>query len=145
MEIQSVTAEHLLACAELFHAVFAAAPWHEIWELATVTKRLEEIYTTPGFYGLAAYRESVLMGFALGYVETWHQGPVYYLKEMCVQTASQRTGVGTALLHALESALLTRQIARIYLLTARGELAEAFYRNQGFYVSDKMIMMGKRL
>jgi hypothetical protein len=34
---------------------------------------------------------------------------------------------------------------KVYLLTARDSAAEAFYNKRGFYISPKMIMMGKYL
>lgn len=33
---------------------------------------------------------------------------------------------------------------RIYLLTARGDISEAFYTKMGFYTSPKMILMSQR-
>lgn len=145
MHLQSATIDHLPSCATLFQAVFAGEPWNEAWPLPVVTKRLTELYTTPGFYGLVAIDEASLLGFVLGYLETWHQGQVYYLKEMCVDAATQRHGIGTALMQALVEHLSTHAVQRIYLLTVQEGIAETFYRKQGFYVSRKMIMMSKRL
>lgn len=113
--------------------------------MATLT-RLEEIYRTPGFYGLVAEAEGQgVVGFAMGYAEQWQEQKHFYLKEMCVATQGQRRGIGTAIMQGLEQGLAAMDVEKIYLLTARGSSAEAFYQKCGFYISPKMIMMAKYL
>ncbi|MDB6079616.1 MAG: family acetyltransferase [Akkermansiaceae bacterium] len=137
--------EDLDGCVELYGETFAAAPWNEVWAPEVVRARLEQIVRTPGFYGVVMEpEEGGLNGFALGISEPWHEGTHFYLKEMCVSPGYQRQGVGTALMAALSEALEDRDTKRIYLLTARGDLSEAFYAKQGFYVSPKMILMARR-
>jgi ribosomal protein S18 acetylase RimI-like enzyme len=145
MNIESIEHTHLLPCAALFAAVFNKAPWNEQWDLGTVRMRLTEIYNTPGAYGVVASDVTGVMGFVLGYVEQWNQQKHFYLKEMCVHAQQQRSGIGTAMMDTLERQLMQRGVSKIYLLTARESGAEAFYRTCGFYVSPKMIMMGKPL
>jgi N-acetylglutamate synthase-like GNAT family acetyltransferase len=48
-------------------------------------------------------------------------------------------------MQGLEQGLAAMDVEKIYLLTARGSRAEAFYQKCGFYISPKMIMMAKCL
>ncbi|BCM93257.1 hypothetical protein IAD21_05146 [Abditibacteriota bacterium] len=145
MEFYPIEAANLMDCAELFVNVFNGPPWNESWQQDAVMRRLEECYRTPHFYGLLAKVEGRAVGFALGYGEQWDQSQHFYLKEMCVAADLQRSGVGTALMEALEQNLKGRGVEKIYLYTARDTSSQNFYEKQGFYVSSKMIMMAKWL
>lgn len=64
---------------------------------------------------------------------------------MCVLSEYQGQGVGKRLLARLEVDLKAQGVGKMYLLTARGGAAEAFYHACGFYSSKKMVMLGKHL
>lgn len=137
-------AEHLDAAADLYIAVFNAAPWHDRWTMATARARLADTLATPGARGFALL-DGALLGFVLGFAEPWFDGTHFYIKEMCVRAGRQRTGLGTRLLQHLERALREQQVDRVYLLTAREGPAQAFYAKQGYYTSPKMCLMAHRL
>lgn len=145
MKLRKALLSDIDACAALFQSVFNNAPWHESWDNASASLRLSEIWQTPGFMGIVAYENEQLIGFILGYLESWNREKHYYLKEMCVATTYQKKGIGTLLIQTLRQNLNVNKVARIYLLTARESAAEQFYQKNGFYVSPKMIMMGHRL
>jgi aminoglycoside 6'-N-acetyltransferase I len=130
-------------CVDLYIATFAQPPWSERWERSVVRARLEQIVRTPGFWGAVTGDEG-LTGFAMGISEPWHEGNHFYLKEMCIAPAHQRQGLGTRLLEFMSATLAARDTKRIYLLTARGEMSEAFYTKAGFYTSPKMILMARQ-
>ena len=142
MQIQPIEQWQVAHCTELFLTVFNSPPWNEAWRTAAATKRLTDLFNTPGFYGVIAVEDRDAVGFAMGHVEQWDRGQHFYLKEMCVVPQGQRSGIGTALMETLCRELVARQVAKIYLLTARGSAAESFYKKRGFYVSQKMVMMG---
>jgi aminoglycoside 6'-N-acetyltransferase I len=144
MKVSPITRDDLPECAALFVEVFNREPWHESWTIEPVLARFNECFRTPGFSGLIG-REGNAICFALGYVETWESSKHFFLKEMCVARDHQRSGVGSELITELEKDLISKGIRKIYLLTARDGSAESFYRKNGFYVSPKMIMMGKHL
>ncbi len=133
------------ACVDLYLVTFAAPPWSESWERSVVRARLEQIIGTPGFWGAVTGADGGLTGFAMGISEPWHEGTHFYLKEMCIAPAQQRHGLGARLLEFMTKELVSRDTKRIYLLTARGDGAEAFYAKAGFYTSPKMILMARRL
>jgi aminoglycoside 6'-N-acetyltransferase I len=154
MKIRQVRCDDIRLCAEVLVAVFSRAPWNEDWRVADALVRLEELYRTPGFYGVVACageamvsptdREQIL-GFAMGYTERWKRGRHFYLTEMCVMPHRQRRGVGTVIMRALCRGLAEMDVEAMYLLTLRGSPAEAFYEQCGFNANRKMILMGKWL
>ena len=145
MQIYPIEPQHLDHCVTLFRRIFNSPPWSEDWPLTAATTRFTDLLKTPGFYGVLASNETEVVGFAAGYVEQWDRARHFYLKEMGVVPHRQHQGIGTALLQVLGTELAAAGVARIYLLTARASAAEAFYRQRGFYVSQKMIMMSKDL
>jgi ribosomal protein S18 acetylase RimI-like enzyme len=131
-------------CVELFVSTFAQPPWNEIWARQIVRERLDQIIKTPRSFA-AVIGEPEISGFALGYSEPWHEGSHFYLKEMCIHHSHQRQGLGTKLMAFLATELMERDTKRIYLLTAKCDMSEAFYSKIGFYTSPKMILMARRI
>jgi len=142
--IRPLNRKDLDVCAQLFVRVFNAAPWHDHWSEGTALARLRDVCDTPGFCGVIALEGDVPRGFALGYAEQWCVRKDFYLKEMCVDPACQRQGIGTAMMAALEASLAESGIATIYLLTVRLSTAERFYRRRGFEIGQRMVMMVKK-
>ena len=132
------------ACIDLFIETFAQPPWSETWERPVVKARLEQIIGTPGSYGVVTGDDDGITAFALGVSEPWHEGSHFFLKECCVSHRHQRQGIGTRLMDYLSEQLKERDATRIYLLTARGEMSEAFYTKIGYYTSQRMILMARR-
>jgi aminoglycoside 6'-N-acetyltransferase I len=131
-------------CVDLFVSTFAQPPWNETWERHIVRERLDQIIKTPLSFG-AVIGDPDITGFALGFSEPWHEGTHFYLKEMCIDHFHHRQGLGTKLMAFLATELIERDTKRIYLLTARGDMSEAFYSKIGFYTSPKMILMARRI
>ena len=61
---------------------------------------------------------------------------------MCVQTSRQRRGYGAMLLQTLEDRLTG--IEQVYLMTARGGPAQAFYEKQGYRAAQRQGVLTKR-
>ncbi len=133
------------ACVKLYVAIFEQPPWNEVWERAVVRERLEQMLATPGFFGVVATEQEGVTGFAMGVSEPWHEGYHFHLKEMCIESSRQRQGLGRRLLEYLADELAERDVKRIYLLTARGDMSEAFYQKAGFHTSPKMILMARKM
>jgi aminoglycoside 6'-N-acetyltransferase I len=131
------------ACTDLFVATFAQPPWSETWERETALARLTQLAGTPGFSGVVA-EEKGIIGFAMGVSQPWPGGNHYYLQEACVDHRFQRQGVGTALMAYLSGRVEEQGDRRIYLLTARDDVAADFYSKIGFYTSPRMILMARR-
>ncbi|MEM9768387.1 MAG: GNAT family N-acetyltransferase [Cyanobacteria bacterium P01_D01_bin.71] len=143
MKLKPIENSHLRDCADLFASVFSHPPWNETWSPEIALNRLQDCYDTPGSYGVVAIAEYKVLGFAIGHAETWHENKHFYLKEMCVQSTKQRSGIGTKIMDMLYQDLSSKDVSMVYLLTARDSPAVAFYKNYGFSNSSKMTMMLK--
>jgi aminoglycoside 6'-N-acetyltransferase I len=143
MKLLSIEHQHLRACATLFISVFNSPPWNEKWSQDVALKRLEDCFNTPGAYGVVAIVEDEVSGFAIGVVEQYDRNENFYLKEICVDSTKQRSGIGTKMMDALHHDLVRKGVGMVYLLTIRDSPAAAFYEKCGFLNSSKMIMMSK--
>jgi aminoglycoside 6'-N-acetyltransferase I len=142
--IRAVEEVDLSACVELFVDVFNAPPWNETWDRDGALERLDDCFRTPGFAGWVIEGDGKLRAFALGYRERYDQERHFFLKEMCVQPAYQRQGLGQELMARLCSDLAASGVRRVYLFTARGGPAEAFYKRCGLAVSPRIVPMSRR-
>ncbi len=125
MQLRNMEERDLEPCARLFAHVFSADPWNEPWDTEQALKRLVHFYDSGGFLGVVAQYEDVI-GFALGNLEPFCTGTLFYLREMCIDTAQQSQGVGTQLYLALQRELESRHVRAVYLATDRGIPAARF-------------------
>ena len=142
--IAVLQAGYLDQCTRLFVEVFNGEPWKEDWTWMAAKGRLGEVLGTPGYYGLVAL-DGPAVGFAAGYCETGYAGKVFYLKEMCVDAARQRQGIGRLLLGELQQRLARCGVVHMYLLTRRGGPAESFYAGAGYRASQRTVLMSRNL
>ncbi len=129
---QRFTTSDLEQGAKVYVSCFNAPPWDDNWTLDDAKKRLETLLQFPGAIGLVATRESRIVGLAIGHCEPWSDGRHFYLNEMCIDPAEQRSGIGGALLREFLQVLREEGISSLYLLTDTGTGAEAFFRKNGF-------------
>lgn len=145
MTLRDFSPEDLEACVEIFQRTFAEPPWSENWAAEVVRARMRQMLETPGFRGVVGVDGSgAAIAFAMGVAEPWHEGSHFNLREICVAPEHQRKGLGGRLMAHLQEIVVAEGARRIYLLTARGDLSEAFYQKLGFYTSPKMILMARR-
>jgi aminoglycoside 6'-N-acetyltransferase I len=145
MKLQPIEHQHLKQCADLFISVFSNPPWNEDWEIESALNRLEDLYDMPRQHSVVAIVEDQIIGFAIGYIERWYQGKSFYLKEMCIDSTRQRSGIGTKIMDVLSQNLVSQGVNQIYLLTGRDSPASAFYEKCGFCKNSKIIMMSKKV
>lgn len=138
--IEEFKADHLEECSRLIIAAFNTEPWKAKYTLDRAKRELAWTLEVPGFLGLVSVADKVL-AFAVGFVVPDDEKDVYYLSTFCVRPDMQGTGVGTRLLEHLKGRLEKRGLNSIYLITHRGTPAEAFYRKNGYKVSEEDIMM----
>ena len=131
--------------ARLYRTVFNEPPWNDDWTVETAQTRLSEIIETPGYRGYSALLDEELVGLVMGYLEQWHTGEHFYLKEMCVRPSWQRHGIGTSLMEHLTEALRNDGVERVYLLTMQESPARAFYEINGFRLNERIGMQSLQL
>lgn len=137
------TLEDVEQCVELYIEVFNAAPWNDEWTAATASRRLTDIYRSPGFLGIACHLDDRLIGCLFGNIEQYYTGPYFSLKEMCVRTDLQRQGIGQQLFEHLYQQLQQDQITSILLFTSKDFFPYTFYQKHGFHEVNGMRMMEK--
>lgn len=127
MEIASINNSEIDSHAALLVGVFSQEPCSEKWELKKAHDRLMCYQKAPYFSDLSAIEEGELTGFMFGNFEPYQKSSHFIIKEMCVKTERQRSGVGKKLLSELNNHLKQNNATSSYLLTRKGSPAELFY------------------
>lgn len=144
MILRSIQEKDIEACAALYAQVFSSEPWDEKWSEGAARERLLHFYYSKGFCGVLAEQEGVI-SFALGNIEPFYSGSIFYLREMCRNTNMPKAGVGYKVLAALERELLAQDVQDVYLITDRAIPASDFYQKNGFNHSDQMGFYAKHI
>jgi len=144
MEIREVSKKDLSKCAEVFSRAFSKAPWNESWNTESALERLIHFYNSKGFCGIVA-EESDVSGFILGNIEPYLSGPIFYLREMCVKSERQNSGIGNSLLVHLEKTLQLKGVNNIYLITEHDIPAAQFYMKRGYKVDENIALLSKSI
>lgn len=143
MDIISINQTHLQKCAELYSNVFSLEPWNENWNEKIALKRLSHFYNSDGFIGIIALKQNNVIGFALGNVEPFLHGDIFYLREMCVNSDMQNCGIGTKILSEIEKELFIKKIKSVYLFTDRKIPATKFYLKHGYALNKDLTIFTK--
>lgn len=138
MKIIQVNESEIDDHAALLVEVFSQEPWCESWEFENAHDRLLCYKKAPYFLGMSAIEKGKLIGFIFGNFEPYQKASQFIIKEMCVKTEKQRTGVGKKLLSELHNLLKLSNASTSYLLTRKGSPAELFYLNSGYLLSESM-------
>ena len=144
MKVRLITENDIRSCAELFSHIFSAEPWNEPWTEEKSFKRLNHFFESKGFVGVLLESDG-LIGFALGNIEPFYFGDMFYLREMCVDTKKQSSGNGFKLLEKLEESLKNMHVNSIYLTTDIQISASNFYQKHGFNLKESMGFYAKRI
>ena len=144
MKFRLITGNDIRSCADLFSHVFSAEPWNEPWTEEDSYKRLNHFFESKGFLGVLLESDG-LIGFALGNIEPFYFGDMFYLREMCVDTKKQSSGHGLKLLESLEQNLKNLNVNSIYLTTDIQTPASNFYQKHGFNFKETMGCYAKRI
>lgn len=145
MLVRELTHEDRQDVASVFQRTFATAPWNENWSMNSAMAVVDEWLSQSQFFGLVAVDNGSMVGAIFGRFESWDTKTLFYVKELCVLPERQREGVGLELNRKLEENLRSRGVASVYLHTLRDSPASFFYRSQEYQLSEKMIMLSKKL
>lgn len=143
--IVPMTIVEIEECIELYINVFNREPWNESWTYSTAKERLTDFIHTPKHLGFLLYENDDLIGFIAGNGKKTDVGLTFYLGELCITHQVQGKGYGSKLLLHLEKELMKKGIFSLYLLTAQGGLAEAFYQKNGYTLREDRMVLQKKL
>lgn len=132
-------------CIDLYINVFNNEPWNETWTVEDARERLVDLVKTPKFLGFLLYEKDDLIGFIAGNSKQSDKGLAFYVTELCVHNQVQGKGYGPRLLQYLENELKERDIQSLYLLTAKGGSAEAFYIKNNYVENQERVVIKKNL
>lgn len=147
MKPRNITKPDLTTCAKLYTQVFFSEPWNEAWTEEVSYERLLHFYESKGFVGVLAEETDTkaVLGFALGNIEPFYKGKLFYLREMCTHNERQNQGIGKVILEVLETELYKQKVKRVFLATDTSIPASQFYQKNGFSYSKNMGFYGKVL
>lgn len=143
MIYRKITAADVPQLAKIYAETFNSAPWFDKWTEKTAAKRLADIISCTGFFGIAAEDDGKIISAALGGEEQYFDGVMFNLKEFFTENRRRGKGIGTALLKELDKSLREKGIREITLFTAVED--EEFYSSRGFKKAEGMIMMNREL
>lgn len=144
-KIRPVDAADLPECARSYTRCFNGPPWNDNWTVPTALSRLQDVFQTPRFHGLVCEESGQSLGAVFGNLEAWYASYHYQLKEMWIDPASQRQGIGTELMARLCHELNSLGVKGIYLFTSAHMWPADFYAKNGFTRVEDMQMMKRRL
>lgn len=137
---------HIEEAIEILIQSFSRAPWYEEWSYEYAKARIDDMYHSNSFRGLACFKEGKMTGFAIGNLEYREQSVIYYLNELCVSPGHKHSHIGSELMQNLEESLKAENIHHMYLSTVEeNEGPEAFFQKQGYHTNEKRIIMEKYL
>ena len=145
MDIRSFQEKDLQACVETFITIFSAEPWCDEWTTERATAYIQQFISTPGFYGVLAIEEEVVIGLALGNKKIWWQGDELFIHEFGVHPQFEGRGIAKALLQHLEQYVRAEQLSAITLSTQYDVPAFEFYLHNGFRASEKTRFLFKNI
>ncbi len=143
--IVPMTFDRIEQCVELYINFFKKEPWNETWTDRDAKERLTDLMHTPKCLGYLLYENDALIGFIAGNSKQSYTGFTFYLAEFCISNQIQGKSYGSKLLLYLEDELKKRDISSLYLLTANGGLAEAFYLKNNYTINENRIVIKKDL
>ncbi len=146
MEIREYRSGDFKACVELFVRVFNGEPCRDQWTQERASQYLDEAVHRRGFLGYVAVEDASArhgaqaapQGLIFGHKVVWWNGDQFMIQMMCVETGTQRRGVGSALLKHLKRQLDLKGFMQINLLTRFQEWPASFYRKAGFLESEDL-------
>lgn len=145
MRYEILRKTHLEEVVGIYIKAFNAPPWNDKWTVETVTKRLSQILSHEGSYGLVAYIEEKAVSMILGWEEQFYDKVMFEIKEFCTDPTVSGSGIGTKLLQEFECHLKAKGIKQIILLTCKSEATQGYYTKRQYKDCEEMILMEKKL
>ncbi len=127
--------------ADSYITTFNAPPWNDQWDRKTVSARFREFYRTPGFWGLAVWKDGKPIGAMLGRSETYFDGKYFQIVEFWVEPTAQKQGYARKMLSDAKRILAFQGIRKLYLITMHGDATEGFYKHHGFTTDKGLCIM----
>lgn len=143
--IETFTPALLPACAALYAEVFHCAPWRENWTTAQAAQYLSEFIESARFQGFVFLDQGQVLGAAFCHGKTWQDHTQLFVDELYVSTSQQGSGIGSALMAAVEDYASAQGMVSVVLLTSSEKPAMRFYRGRGYACAEEYKFLYKEL
>lgn len=143
MDYREIVIGDVADLAKIYAETFNSDPWYDKWTHETAEKRLSQMISNGGFFGIFSYNEEGITGMIMGESEQYFDGVIFNIKEFCVKNELRGKGIGTELLKEFERRLRGMGIREAVLMTNLED--EDFYKKRGFNRSRGVIYMGKEI
>ncbi|WP_243074157.1 GNAT family N-acetyltransferase [Microbacterium sp. SS28] len=126
---------------EGFVATYNGEPWNDSWTLESATRYLGEFRAAPRSTTLVAVASEGVVGAAYFHARTWQDESEMFIDEFFVFPASQRQGIGRALMAGVRDRATAEGVATLTLITDRDMPAFEFYAGLGFREGSTQVFM----
>lgn len=113
------------------------------WTEDTAGKRIRQVLSMEGSFGLIMREDSEAIGFVMGYFKQYDDIVGYTLEEIVVVAKYQNKGYGKLLLKELEAQARQKGAACIELQAVADEHHEHYYGKAGFKNAKNFVMKVK--
>lgn len=140
---KTIESKDLLEAANLFTRSYNNSEWKEHWDINIALNRLKEFFSSDYDYGIGCYLQNKLIGVLIYELSSWDIGKQCEIKEMFVDPAYRRKGIGKGLVSTLEEQCSNKNVVSFTLWTANYEPLIAFYSKLGYKINFNIIPMKK--
>ncbi|MBQ8822112.1 MAG: GNAT family N-acetyltransferase [Lachnospiraceae bacterium] len=113
------------------------------WTCETAHKRIHQVLSMEGAYGLLLEEEENTIGFAMGYFQQYDDIQSYVLEEILIAREHQGKGLGTAFLEEIEKRVKALGAACVELKAVNDEMHEHYYTKAGFHPVKNFVLKVK--
>ena len=125
--------EHFDDVLRIYVDAFTSPPLNYSFVTKEKAERyIKDMTRTPGFVGYVNIDEKKVNAFIFGKIDNYFDGNLYEIMELAVDPSIQRGGIGSKVMHLLESRLKSLGVDAISLNTSRHLPAYAFYKKNGY-------------
>lgn len=113
------------------------------WTCETAYKRIHQVLSMEGAYGLLLEEGENTIGFAMGYFQQYDDIQSYVLEEILIGRERQGKGLGTALLAEVEKRVKALYASCVELKAVKDEMHEYYYTKAGFHPVKNFVLKVK--
>ena len=144
MRIAAFGAEHIEACAAMYHRLFTSPDWNFDWLTIENTRRyFIDLSSAPRFKGFAYLDGDITIGACFGEISDYFSTVQYTIKEIFIDPLLQGKGLGSGFLIRVEEDLKKNKVDNVILSTSRSIKAYDFYIKNGYIESPETVFLVK--
>lgn len=141
MKFEKIIKDNIEIASSIFMECFNASPWFEKWTMESSITRLSQIVINENDFGVLVYIKDLPCAIIIGREEDYYDGVRCFIKELCVTSSMQGSGIGSKILKYYIDELKKKEIVHISLHTLRDPRIVNFYQKAGFKEREHLIML----